>query len=268
MNLIEKKLSELVRRINERGHLKSIKAEFEAEGIRNEELLRLLVVTRTCNVPLTLKIGGCEAVKDLHEARQFGARYVVAPMIESSYALKKYVDAIYKVYSPDELEETNFLFNMETIQAYKVFDDILKIALSNPVITGVVFGRTDFSGSLGIQGDIQNERVTTAIEDIAMRVKNTRLDLVVGGAITISSMPELLRIASHKLTRFETRKVVFDASKLNDQNLSDSLLDAIHFEILWLINKSEHYGSLHQEDKARIAQLEQRWNVLQREIPI
>ena len=88
MNLSEKKLAELVRRIGERGHLKSIKAEFEAEGTRSDELLRLLDVTRTCNVPLTLKIGGCEAVKDLYEARQFGARYIVAPMIESDYALQ------------------------------------------------------------------------------------------------------------------------------------------------------------------------------------
>lgn len=268
MNATEKKLSELVRRIKERGHLKSIKAEFEAEGTRNDELLRLLDVTRTCNVPLTLKIGGCEAVKDLYEARQFGATYIVAPMIESDYALIKFVDTINKVYPADELKEVDFLFNVETIQAYNFFDVILGVALSSPVIAGVVFGRTDFSGSLGIKGDVQNEKVTAAIEAIAQRLKDTRLDLVVGGAISIASVPELNRIAAQKLTRFETRKVVFDASRLGDESLQDSLLDAVHFEILWLINKSEYYGVLHQEDKARIAQLEDRWNVLEREIVI
>ena len=39
-----------------------------------------------------------------------------------------------------------------------------------------------------------------------------------------------------------------------DENLADSLLDAVHFEILWLINKSDYYGALHHEDKTRIAQ--------------
>lgn len=268
MNLTEKKLSELVRRINARGHLKSIKAEFEAEGTRSDELLRLLDVTRTCNVPLTLKIGGCEAVKDLYEARQFGARYIVAPMIESSYALSKFVDTVTKVYPADELGEVDFLFNIETIQAFNSFDSILATALSSPVINGVVFGRTDFSGSLGMKGDVQNERVTEAIEAIAQRLNQTHLDLVVGGAISIASVPELHRIAACKLTRFETRKVVFDASKLSDDSLQDSLLDAVHFEILWLINKSEYYGVLHREDKARIKQLEDRWSVLEREIVI
>ncbi len=266
MNLNEKKLAELIRRISERGHLKSIKAEFEAEGTRSDELLRLLDVTRTCNVPLTLKIGGCEAVKDLYEARQFGASFIVAPMIESEYALRKFCDTIRKVYPDNEVQEVKFLFNLETIQAYNFFDDIFQVAIESPVISGVVFGRTDFSGSLGMKGDVQNEKVTECIEAIARRLVQTDLDMVVGGAISIASLPELKRVAQHRLSRFETRKVVFDGARLNDGDLADSLLDAVHFEILWLINKSDYYGLLHREDKARIAQLEQRWNVLQREI--
>ena len=258
MNLSEKKLAELVRRIGERGHLKSIKAEFEAEGTRSDELLRLLDVTRTCNVPLTLKIGGCEAVKDLYEARQFGARYIVAPMIESDYALQKFCDTILKVYPAEEAAEVDFLFNVETIQAFNFFESIVQVAIESPVIAGVVFGRTDFSGSLGMKGDVQNDKVTECIEAVARKLVQTDLDLVVGGGISIASLPELNRIAQYRLTRFETRKVVFDGARLPDENLADSLLDAVHFEILWLINKSDYYGALHHEDKTRIAQLEER----------
>jgi len=266
MNLAEKKLASLVRRINDRGHLKSIKAEFEAEGTRSDELLRLLDVTRSFNVPLTLKIGGCEAVKDLYEARQFGARYIVAPMIESKYALTKFCQTVKKVYPPDEASEIDFLFNLETIQGYRFFEEIITVAVESPLIAGVVFGRTDFSGSLGMKGDVNNEQVTQCIEAVARRLLSTDLDLVVGGAISIASLPELKRISKHRLTRFETRKVVFDGSRLTDADLEESLLDAVHFEILWLINKSDYYGALHQEDKSRITQLEDRWNVLQRDI--
>lgn len=266
MNATEKKLTVLVKRIQDRGHLVSIKAEFEAEGTRSDELLRLLDIIRTHHVPLTLKIGGCEAVKDLYEARQFGAHYIVAPMIESPYALAKFSQTIQKVYPEEESQEVSFLFNVETNQAYEAIDRILKVAAASKMISGIVFGRTDFSGSLGIKGDVQNEQVTAAAIEVASRLTQLPLDFVVGGAISIASLPELTQIATHKLTRFETRKVVFDARSLADPALSDSLLDAVHFEILWLVNKSQYYGALHQEDKARIHQLESRWGVLERDI--
>jgi hypothetical protein len=266
MNNTEKKLCELVNRIKSRGHLVSIKAEFEAEGTRNDELLRLLDIIRTHNVPLTLKIGGCEAVKDLYEARQFGASYIVAPMIESPYALEKFADTINKVYPEEEREEARFLFNVETIQAFQFFDALLSTALAKPTIAGVVFGRTDFSGSLGIKSDVQNPQVTAAGVAMAAKLAPTPLDFVVGGAVSIASLPELKQFAQAKLNRFETRKVVFDAGSLGDPALADSLLDAVHFEILWLINKSQYYGSLHREDQARINQLESRWGVLERDL--
>jgi hypothetical protein len=48
--------------------------------------------------------------------------------------------------------------------------------------------------------------------------------------------------------------------------LADSLLAAAHFEILWLVNKSQYDGALHHEDHARLGQLESRWGALQREL--
>ena len=118
--------------------------------------LRLLDVTRTCNVPLTLKIGGCEAVKDLYEARQFGARYIVAPMIESDYALQKFCDTILKVYPAEEAAEVDFLFNVETIQAFNFCESIVQVAIESPVIRRCLWSHR----FLGLAGD-EGRRKTT-----------------------------------------------------------------------------------------------------------
>ena len=266
MNNIERKLISLSKRMKERNHILGIKAEFEAEGTRSDELLRLLAIIAQSNLPLTLKIGGCEAKKDLFEARQFGASHIVAPMIESEYALLKYIDTISHVYPKDEQSEVEFYFNIETIQAFKNLDKIFDVANDSDLIAGIVFGRTDFSNSLFSKEAFRDKEVTQAAKSIATKTKETDLKFIVGGNISISSVDILKEIAKIKLTKFETRKVIFSAKSLYSNDLDKSLLDAVHFEILWLQNKRNYYQLLQAEDEERINTLESRWGVLEREI--
>ena len=266
MNNLEKKLVLLINRMKARNHILGIKAEFEAEGTRSDELLRLLAIISQSNLPLTLKIGGCEAKKDLYEARQFGASCIVAPMIESEYALMKFIDTVSHVYPNDEQNEVEFYFNIETIQAYKNIEKILDVADNSDLINGIVFGRTDFSKSINITNGFRDEKVTQSAKSIALKIKESDLKFTIGGNISITSIDILKEIAEIKLTKFETRKVIFSADSLNSNDLDKSLLDAVHFEILWLQNKRNYYQLLQSEDEERINTLEKRLGVLEREI--
>lgn len=264
MNSYEKKMLEILRQGKEEFGVLATKAEFEAEGTRTDELLRLLEIANKADVGLALKVGGCEAIRDMLEAKQFGVRYIIAPMVETPYALSKYITAKEKVFSADEQDEVKFLFNLETITAFNNLAQMLELAAGEPGCDGVVFGRVDFSGSTGVgrQG-IESENVTSAVEAAAHACREKGLEFVVGGAVSIDALHNLKRFKAAHLDRFETRKVVFNSSALDSPHLAQALRQAVHFELLWLLNKREYYGLMHREDQARIEMLESRWKILQ-----
>lgn len=262
MNKNERAMVDILKRGKEEFGYLAAKAEFEAEGTRVDELLRLMDIAHTADVKLTVKIGGCEAIRDLLESKQFGVDFIVAPMIETPYALGKFSEARNKVYSIDEQQDTDFLFNLETNSTYELRNAIVSDA-NKLGLDGIVFGRSDYTASLGLQpADIEGELVTSHILEIATMCKAASLDLVVGGAVNFNSIPNLRKIAGIHLTRFETRKIVFDSSAVGNDNIEEALFQAVQFELKWLQNKKEYYTRISMEDDKRFDTLKARWGLM------
>ncbi|PVX30158.1 aldolase/citrate lyase family protein [Sphingomonas pokkalii] len=257
MNILEKRMLAILREGRANFGFNAVKAEFEAEGTRVDEFLRLLEIARRADLKVGLKIGGCEAIRDLIEGRQFGIDYVIAPMVETPYALTKYVAAKNKVFDADERAEVGFLFNVETISTYHQVDAMGEIAREAGV--GMVLGRVDFAGSLGHTRDFVNtDEMLGYARKVAEVAKSANVDLVIGGGVSPDSIAQLRSVREIRLDRFETRKVIFDAAVLDGEQAARGMELAIEFELLWLQNKRNYYKSIAAEDEARITMMEKR----------
>ena len=263
MNLIEREMSSILKICKEDFGVLAVKAEFEAEGTRVDELLRLVEIAHSANLDLTVKIGGCEALRDLYESKQIGVQYVVAPMVETPYAAKKFMLAKNLVFEDVEQKETEFLINIETKTAFVNFEEILAVSNQEKSFDGFVFGRVDYIGSLGLERkEVDSKAVLLDILTLSEKIKESKKTLVVGGGVSADSIDFLREIEAMHLSRFETRKIVFSGESIRNKQISRALLMAVKFELLWLKNKQAYYGRIHHEDDKRINMLEERWQVL------
>lgn len=260
MTELEKKMVETLMDLKENHGVIGVKAEFEAEGTRLDEAIRLKEVVTRAGLDLGIKIGGCEAIKDIYEARGIGVTKIIAPMIESGYALSKYIKATKTIFNTDERKDIKFLINIETKHAYNNIDEILDNS-NIEELDGVVIGRVDMSGSLGLgRDDINCDRVYSIAEDTFKKAKQKGLICVIGGGIAAEAIPFIKKLVEQDLLDYiETRKVLFKCPEVLNKKPEIGILKAVGFELLWLKNKRNYYGAIFAEDNQRIEMLEKRY---------
>lgn len=257
MNKLERQMIDLLKDLKNNYNVTGIKAEFEAEGTRIEEAMRLKDITTTVGLGLNIKIGGCEAIKDMLDAVSLGAQRIIAPMVETPYALQKFVKAAQLVFA-ETLDQVELLVNIETEVAANNFAAMLQLP-EIKYLRGVVIGRVDMVGSMSLGRDqINSDRVRDLSMQLAAQAKTKGLAVVVGGGVSIDSIPFFKAFPKGNLDRFETRKVIFGCpAALN--NPEDAFIKAVKFELMWLNNKRNYYSAIAREDEDRITLMENRY---------
>ena len=127
MNVLEYEMVEILKRLKNDYGVFEIKAEYENEGSRQVELMRLKDVTSFVGLPIIIKIGGVEAVTDIYEALSLGVGGIIAPMSETAFSTSKFLDAIDTFIPEDNRKDIEFAINIETITAFENIDKILEL---------------------------------------------------------------------------------------------------------------------------------------------
>lgn len=257
MNTLEYKMVELLLDMKKNYGVIDLKAEFEAEGSRINELMRLKEIANNAGLSIVMKIGGAEAVTDIFEAQKIGVSGIVAPMLESPYALSKYLLAL-EMYVPKEIRKNiKFVAMIETLQGYKNLDEILA-ADNNKMINVISVGRVDLTGSLELQkNEVNIDKVYQIVEEIFSKSKKKGYETVMGGGIAKEAIPFIKKLVAKKLLdRYETRKIIFRTdSHITASKMEEGIIKANLFELFWLQNKKKYYTNIAMEDDSRMEML-------------
>lgn len=260
MNTREFNCAKLLTDLTENEGLVGVKTSFEDEGALFNETIRLKEVCNQGKTKLTLKIGGPEAIRDLKDSTIIGVKGLVAPMVESDFGLKKYVQAT-KLHIPEDIRSSlQISVNLETINAVTNASTILDIEETQDLY-GVTVGRVDLVSSMNKDRNFVNsDEVYKLVRSVFIKVKEKGLKACLGGAVSTDSYDFLKKLHSEGLLdKFETRYAMFDPS-VTLKNLSRALAKAQMFEYEWLMNKHEQYTAAANTDLKRIQMIQSRLN--------
>jgi 4-hydroxy-2-oxoheptanedioate aldolase len=250
-SLLRERILEEIKCLRDECGCVAIKAEFEAEGSRTEELVMLTDLVRRANVSLTLKIGGCEAARDLDQARMFDAESIMAPMVETPYALSKFRGVANKVFACD-VDRVNWIVNAETKTCHANLDEILEEG--NGFLSTVCIGRSDLSGSMGLSDQINGQEMFDTVKDIAVRSKAAGFNVTFGGKVVPAAVDFVSEMSPY-VDAYETRKVTFK-SRSDRDSILNSIEHALEFETLYLELKKAYYKNMAVEDDSRLTRLD------------
>jgi 4-hydroxy-2-oxoheptanedioate aldolase len=229
-----------------------VKISFEDEGALYNEIITMRNLTTSVGLELSVKIGGCEAKRDIVDCIDLHCDSIVAPMVESKFALHKYLKSL-DLYNYNKKKG----FNLETIQAYNNLEE-LSMLFNN--IDFVTFGRVDYVGSMNKDREyVDSNEVFEMVKKVFQKARENGTQCYLGGAISSKSANFIKKLADDKLIdKFETRYIIYDIHKSNMNDFNILIYLANVFELEWMKYIRQRYSMHANKDIKRITMIEDR----------
>jgi 4-hydroxy-2-oxoheptanedioate aldolase len=251
----ERLLHSQLKILKESYNVQGIKAEFEAEGSAYKDVSRLARICAQLDIKLHLKIGGVEAIRDIKDSLELGVGGLIAPMVESKFAAKKFIDAYLKIYQGTPVHTS---LNIETQLGVHNIGEIVEYSAG--FIDNITIGRSDLTASY-FRDDISPDSgfILQLIEEIAPIIHNANMSVTVGGGVTyntISKLREKHPKLKDLILKLETRKVIFYTEDILSKK--DSIDQALKLEELYILSKKDFSDMYIDAEISRLTELKRR----------
>ncbi|MCS6984913.1 MAG: aldolase/citrate lyase family protein [Leptospiraceae bacterium] len=223
-------------------HVVALKTGTEIEDMSLSEisLLRKLTQEKGMNiVPLIVKIGGAEARNDIRQMLRLRVDMILAPMIESPYALRNFVETAEELMTQEKIS-CQLAINLETALALENLDYMLE-SESFSRLTQVTIGRGDLSKSMHL--GVDDEEVMRQTGIALRKLKKRGVLTSVGGGLSLSNIAVLCRrLPSHRLN---TRHVVLE----NNHHFRSQARQHLHAALMFECRLYQIYAQFFPERK-------------------
>ena len=223
----------------------AVKQSLEDEGASFEEIKIMRNITRKSGLQHNIKVGGCEAKTDIYFCERVGVSGIVAPMVETSYGLRKFIQILTKN------EKQNLYINLESINAFK---NIKKIFNSKDFkkLKGLVIGRSDLAGSLNLEkSQVDSKKIYNLVSNLLKKIKKKKKILTkMGGSLTPNSQEFVRKLFKNNLLdRVETRNIEIKLNNKVINNFREIIIDVFNFELDWIKYNQER--NLRKKNKVK-----------------
>jgi hypothetical protein len=175
----------------------------------------------SCEVPLSLAIGGCEANRDLQELASLSAQIIQASCIESTFALSKLILSYDRIYNTLEVsKKPSITLSLNTPGCLICLDEILASSASSPISTLLID-----RNALSVYS-LDDGTIASMLED-SIQVKQARQRIKIGicGGISPGNVEHLCAVYKPDLVC--TKMFIANALGLSSQTFSYNIISAL-----------------------------------------
>jgi hypothetical protein len=246
-NLLNECKSEL-QRLFEEHHVVGLKTGTEVEDMGFDEIAFLKDIAGT--IPVTVKIGGPEARNDIRQCLKIGIDLILAPMVETVYALTNFIKAIESITEETAIKTPKLAINIESKTAVRNLDEMLHSKAAAKLYQ-ITIGRSDLSKSMHLAVD--DAEVLNAARQAIKKINRYGIITSIGGGVTVENVAHLAK--DMPMNKLNTRHIVFSNNKAFQLNPGKHFYQGMMFE-------RSLYHALMSEFPERKIFYEKRENVL------